>query len=48
MELYGLGVLELMDDLELMIQPIDPLQSQHLLEEPTGNKSVLEVVIQQQ
>jgi hypothetical protein len=38
MEPYGLGVLDIMEDLEPMIQPIDPLQSPPLPEEPTGNK----------
>jgi hypothetical protein len=28
-----------------MIQPLDPLQSQHLQEEPTGNKFLLDIII---
>jgi hypothetical protein len=49
MEPYGLGVMVLMEDLETeQQQAVYPHQSPHLLEEPTGNKFLLEVVIQQQ
>jgi hypothetical protein len=48
MEPYGLGVVELMDNLETQQQPIDPLQSPHLLEGPTGNKFLVVFNIQQQ
>jgi hypothetical protein len=40
-ETYGIGVGEFMEDLETHQQPIDPLQSPHLPEEPTGNKLVV-------
>jgi hypothetical protein len=50
MEPYGLGGEIIMHNLEPMIQPIDPLQSPHLLEELIGNKWVVhqEVIIWQQ
>jgi hypothetical protein len=48
MEPYGLGVKELMDNLEIILQPLNPLQSLPLPEEPTGNKLLLELNIQQQ
>ena len=48
MELYGLGVVILMDNSEPIIQSIDPLQSQHLQEEPTGNKFLAVFIILQQ
>ena len=48
MEPYGLGDVILMDNLEIILQPTDPLQSPHLLEEPTGNKLVVDIFIQQQ
>jgi hypothetical protein len=48
MEPYGLGVMEVVDDLELTIQSIDPLQSLHLPEEPIGNKLLVDLITQQQ
>ena len=48
MEPYGFGVMVLMENLELMIQSIDQLQSLHLLEERIGNRLVQEIRILQQ
>ncbi len=46
---YGFGAQILREDLETLLQQeLDPLQSQHLQEEPTGNKQVLQISIQQQ
>ncbi len=45
---YGLGEVILMDNLEIILQPINPLQSPHLLVEPTGNKWVVVIGIVQQ
>jgi len=38
MELYELGEIVVLGNLESMVIPIDPLQSPHLLEEQIGNK----------
>ena len=48
MELYGLGDKVLVDNWETIQQPLDPLQSRHLQEDPTGNKLLLDINIQQQ
>jgi len=46
---YGFGAQILREDLETLLQQeLDPLQSQHLQEEPTRNKQVLQISIQQQ
>jgi hypothetical protein len=48
MEPYGLGVIIVMGNLEATQDSVDPLQPLHLPEEPTGNKLVVEMFIQQQ
>ena len=48
MEPDGLGGVLVMDNSETIQQSIDSLQSQHSQEEPTGNKFLVGVVIQQQ
>jgi hypothetical protein len=42
MEPYGLGGRGLMENLEIIQQTIDLFQSQHLQEEPIGNKLLVE------
>jgi len=48
MEHYGLGVIEVLYIFELILQPKETLQSPHSQEEPTGNKFLVELFIQQQ
>ena len=48
MGLYGLGVMVLMEDLELIIPTTEVLQSRHLPEERIGNRFLVEIIIQQQ
>ena len=48
MGLYGLGVLVIMEDLELIILQTEVLQSPHLPEEPIGNRFLVEKITQQQ